>query len=57
MHDGFFSVHFSADSCMLNLLYGINKLPCKIDQRELEMKVMTRLTYNNFILLMRKTLD
>ena len=34
----FFSVHISADSCMLNLLYVISKLSCKIDQRELEQK-------------------
>ena len=39
---GFFCVHdffpcsFSAESCTVNLLYGISKLPCKIDQRELE---------------------
>ena len=32
----FFSVHISADSCTLNLLYVISKLSCKIDQRELE---------------------
>ena len=32
----FFSMHISADSCTLNLLYVISKLRCKIDQRELE---------------------
>ena len=36
VHDCFFSVHISADSCTLNLLYVISKLSCKIDQRELE---------------------
>ena len=36
----FFSVHISADSCTLNLLYVISKLQCKIDQRELEMGLM-----------------
>ena len=34
-----FSVHISADSCTLNLLYVISKLSCKIDQRELEISV------------------
>ena len=28
----FFSVHISAESCTLNLLYVISKLQCKIDQ-------------------------
>ena len=28
----FFSVHISAESCTLNLLYVISKLSCKIDQ-------------------------
>ena len=32
----FFPCSFSAESCTLNLLYGISKLPCKVDQRELE---------------------
>ena len=32
----FFTVHISAESCTVNLLYGISKLLCKIDQRELE---------------------
>ena len=27
-----FSVHISAESCTLNLLYVISKLSCKIDQ-------------------------
>ena len=38
----FFSVHISVESCTLNLLYGISKLPCKIDQRELEHQIFSR---------------
>ena len=30
--DSYISVHISADSCTLNLLYVISKLQCKIDQ-------------------------
>ena len=36
----FFTVHISAESCTVNLLYGISKLLCKIDQRELESSVL-----------------
>ena len=35
----FFAVHISAESCTVNLLYGISKLLCKIDQRELEQRI------------------
>ena len=35
-----FTVHISAESCTVNVLYGISKLLCKIDQRELEQPVL-----------------
>ena len=34
-----FLCSFSAESCSVNLLYGISKLLCKIDQRDLEKKL------------------
>ena len=37
-----FTVHISAESCTVNLLYGISKLVCKIDQRELEYSLMAK---------------
>ena len=40
----FFPCSFSAQSCTVNLLYGISKLLCKIDQRELECGVRSVLT-------------
>ena len=36
-----FTVHISAESCTVNLLYGISKLLCKIDQRELGNNIIT----------------
>ena len=41
VHDCFFPCSFSAESCTINVLYGIYKLPCKINQRELERLVIS----------------
>ena len=49
--DSYISVHISADSCTLDLLYVISKLPCKIDQRELEMGIYGNIwTYYDIII-------
>ena len=37
-----FTVHISAESCTVSLLYGISRLLCKIDQRELESAITVR---------------
>ena len=36
----FFPCSFSAESCTINVLYSISKLPCKINQRELESMII-----------------
>ena len=46
----FFTVHISAESCTVNLLYGISKLLCKIDQRELEFGFKYNLGQKNYTL-------
>ena len=40
-----FSTQFAAESCMKNVLYNISKLPCKINQCELECIITTNYFY------------
>ena len=42
-YDSFFLCSFLGESCMINVLYGISNLMCKINQRELERTITTLL--------------
>ena len=53
----FFSVHISADSCTINLLYVISKLSCKIDQRESEQCFKISLCVFTILLLIKDSLS